>query len=84
MAGPTSASPHGRRYTTSTDATGRASLWGSVVDCEQGWRASHAYPAHIFVPTLRASEESAARVEAIALALTDYGVPVEILECRDS
>ena len=24
---------------------GTVSLWGTVVVCEQGWRASHAYPA---------------------------------------
>lgn len=61
---------------------GRVSLWGEVLECEQGWRGSRAYPAAIYVPTkgrpyrlrVRAAEE-------IALALTDYGVPVELLDC---
>lgn len=60
---------------------GRVSLWGSVIECRRGWRASCAYPAHIWVPTLRASREAAAAAEEIALELADYGVPIEILEC---
>ncbi len=31
-------------------AIGRVSLWGSVVECKQGWRASHAYPERIYLP----------------------------------
>ena len=58
---------------------GRVSLWGRVVECEQGWRASLAYPERLYVPLLdaRGDESRAARV---ALDLTDYGVPVELLE----
>jgi hypothetical protein len=58
---------------------GRVSLWGSVVECEQGWRASLAYPERLYVPVLcvKGHESRAARV---ALGLTDYGVPVELLE----
>jgi hypothetical protein len=43
-----------------------------------GWRGSHAYPAHIYVPTHR---ENGQRVDAgrIALGLADYGIPVEIV-----
>lgn len=59
---------------------GRVSLWGSVVECEQGWRASRAYPTHIYVPAREAKRARAAAVEEIALSLTRYGVPVEILE----
>ena len=29
---------------------GRVSLWGDVVECAWGWRASFAYPAQIYVP----------------------------------
>jgi hypothetical protein len=58
---------------------GRVSLWGRVVECEQGWRASLAYPERLYVPILdtKGHEPRAARV---ALDLTDYGVPVELLE----
>jgi len=57
---------------------GRVRLWGSVVETECGWRASHAYPAHIYVPTHRANGR---RVNAddVALELASYGVPVEIV-----
>jgi hypothetical protein len=29
---------------------GRVALWGRMVVADHGWRASHAYPAEIFVP----------------------------------
>jgi hypothetical protein len=32
-------------------ALGRVSLWGSVIECERGWRASYAYPAALYVAT---------------------------------
>ena len=32
---------------------GRVRLWGTVVECSQGWRASHAYPARIYVSSAR-------------------------------
>lgn len=57
---------------------GRVRLWGSVVETEFGWRASRAYPAHIYVPTHRADRR---RVDAdqVALGLASYGVPVDIV-----
>ena len=64
---------------------GRVSLWGRVVRAEAGSRAEFGYPEHIYVP-----EPSArARVRrwrrpppatAVADALGDYGVPVELIE----
>jgi hypothetical protein len=29
---------------------GEVSLWGHVLETEHGWRASHAYPARLYVP----------------------------------
>ena len=29
---------------------GRVSLWGTVIECERGSRASHAYPLELYVP----------------------------------
>ena len=69
---------------------GTVSLWGVVVECERGWRASHAYPQRIFVPVLtrrlRLSllgdlRRPALPPEEIALALADYGMPVELVDC---
>jgi hypothetical protein len=57
---------------------GRVSLWGSVVECEDGWRASHAYPERLFVPPLQ--RERAGDARTIAFELTAYGVPIELLE----
>jgi hypothetical protein len=60
-------------------AIGRVSLWGSVVEGEDGWRASRAYPERLFLP---ASDRSGrpADLEPILEGLSDYGVPIEILE----
>ena len=49
---------------------GEVSLWGHVLETEGGWRASHAYPAHLYVADAD-----------IAEALAVYGVPVESGEC---
>lgn len=57
---------------------GLVSLWGSVLECEHGWRASRAYPAAIFVPTYSFRPGSRPTPEETALALRAYGVPVEV------
>jgi hypothetical protein len=57
---------------------GEVSLWGTVIECEKGYRASLAYPRRIYVPAdgaFRAWEE-------IAADLSAYGVPVEALPVR--
>lgn len=60
---------------------GTVSLWGRVVECARGWRASRAYPKTIYVPTTSAPYRlRARRAEEVALALTDYDVPVELLD----
>lgn len=53
---------------------GAVSLWGSVVECERGWRAAFAYPDSLFVPWRCSSAEKT------AVDLEAYGVPVELLE----
>jgi hypothetical protein len=56
-------------------------LWGRVVECARGWRGSRAYPRMIYVPATRAPYWlKAERVEEVALGLTDYHVPVELLD----
>jgi hypothetical protein len=50
---------------------GRVALWGTVVECERGSRASHAYPLELFVP-----QETAASAGALA----EYDVPVRLLD----
>ena len=57
-------------------AVGLVSLWGSVVEGESGWRASHAYPKQLFLPPSRRRRD----VEVIRDGLADYGVPVDILD----
>jgi hypothetical protein len=57
---------------------GRVALWGTVVECAEGWRGSHAYPHDLFVPTRGASRTP----DELALGLARYGVPVEILDCQ--
>jgi hypothetical protein len=65
---------------------GRVFLWGSVVECERGWRAARAYPAQLYLPLGRHGRLSfvarrAADAEELALALRAYGVPVELVAC---
>ena len=60
---------------------GRVALWGTVVECPHGWRASLAYPAQLYVPLLP-RERHAALARQFALDLTEYGVPVDLLEVR--
>jgi hypothetical protein len=62
---------------------GRVALWGTVVECAHGWRASLAYPAELYVPLLPRGRHAALAHE-FALDLTDYGVPVELVEVSAS
>jgi hypothetical protein len=61
---------------------GRVSLWGSVVECKDGWRASHAYPEQLFVPTPEAEDEIGSDLGEVVDGLAVYGVDVAILEGR--
>ncbi len=80
-----------RRFDTVHRVAGLTSLWGSVVESEDGWRASDAYPYSIVVPTFRPrsfrlarrATVSAIAVDEIAHGLASYGVPVEIVDAAD-
>ena len=61
-------------------AIGRVSLWGSVVECKRGWRASYAYPERIYLPTQSESGETLPQLGALAAALSAYGVPVKLID----
>jgi hypothetical protein len=54
---------------------GRVLIWGSVVEGERGWRGSRAYPERVYLP----AEVS----EKWAFGLAAYGVPIELLDCRN-
>lgn len=79
-----------RRPTVVHRVIGRVSLWGSVVECERGWRAARAYPLSLFVPAASRRRRPAllrlpaplVSAERIALALADYKVPLELIDCR--
>jgi hypothetical protein len=60
---------------------GRVSLWGTVIECERGFRASRAYPARIFVP-VDSPLQRGHRWDALIAGLETYGVPVEPLPAR--
>jgi hypothetical protein len=59
---------------------GTVSLWGRIVECTRGWRASHAYPKMIYVPATWGPYWLKAPAREVALALTDYHVPVELID----
>lgn len=61
---------------------GRVALWGTVVEGRLGWRASHAYPIELFVPTpavVWSGLRRRAYVDEILFALQAYRVPVDLL-----
>ncbi len=60
-------------------AVGLVQLWGRVLECRQGYRASFAYPGRIWLPARR-PDGIAFDVESVALDLLDYEVPVELLD----
>jgi hypothetical protein len=62
-------------------AIGRVSLWGTVVECEDGWRASHAYPERIYLPRHGRRDEAIVEPGELAVSLSRYGVPVELIDC---
>jgi hypothetical protein len=64
---------------------GQVSLWGTVIECERGFRAACGYPVRIYVP-VDASFRSGCHSEELAAGLEVYGVSVEPLpaRCRDA
>jgi hypothetical protein len=62
---------------------GSVALWGEVVECEVGYRASHAYPVALYIPDTHRGPDWGPD-GAIALDLQDYGVPVEMLPSGQS
>jgi hypothetical protein len=64
-------------------AVGRVSLWGSVVECERGWRGSYAYPAALYVPTRSVARRPRLTPRQVAEGLVDYGVPVTVADASD-
>lgn len=56
---------------------GRVSLWGTVIESERGWRASYAYPSHLYVPLVARANGPTA--DTITAELAAYGVPVEVV-----
>jgi hypothetical protein len=59
---------------------GRVALWGLVAECEYGWKASNAYPSEIVIPERWFRSARGPALEAVALDLTDYGVPVSLAD----
>jgi hypothetical protein len=60
---------------------GQVALWGTVIECERGYRASHAYPTRIYVPA-DAGDPWRVGWEEVALGLCRYCVPLEPLAAR--
>jgi hypothetical protein len=54
---------------------GQVRLWGTVIECERGWRAQYAYPDRLHVPQRSTSEAS----REIAAGLCNYAVPISLL-----
>jgi hypothetical protein len=65
-------------------AIGLVSLWGTIVDCAQGWRGAYAYPAsiHVLEPAYSGRRSHVASAAELAAELSGYGVPAAALGCR--
>lgn len=61
---------------------GQVSLWGTVIECERGFRASLAYPSRLYVPADSWPRRGHVSAEELAGGLDVYGVPVEPLTAR--
>jgi hypothetical protein len=67
---------------------GRVWLWGAVVECWGGWRASNGYPACLYLPApnpawlsfLGGLPHSPRTAKDIAAALEGYRVPLELVD----
>lgn len=70
----------GSRRPTIARVLGRVSLWGTVIECERGFRASRAYPSRIYVPREDERRREQLDSEELSLRLAVYGVPVERLD----
>lgn len=61
---------------------GQVALWGTVIECERGFRASRAYPSRLYVPADSPPRRGQVGAAEIAEALGVYGVPVDTLAAR--
>jgi len=59
---------------------GRVALWGRVIECERGWRATFAYPTQLYVLRAPASRRQRPDARGLARDLAVYGVPVQVVE----
>jgi hypothetical protein len=56
---------------------GKVSLWGTVIETEHGYRASHAYPVRLYIPLHRIQRRCRITPASVAYDLmTTYGVEV--------
>jgi hypothetical protein len=60
---------------------GKVALWGTVIECERGYRASRAYPTRIYVPA-DAGDPWRVSWDEVALGLWRYEVPIEPIPSR--
>jgi hypothetical protein len=61
-------------------AIGLVSLWGGVVEGDNGWRASYAYPKKLFLPKPEGHDDA----EALRAGLAEYGVPIDFVEGEET
>jgi hypothetical protein len=58
---------------------GRVALWGTVVECERGYRASHAYPLELFVPWTEKGCDALDRYRLADRLEAAYQVPARLV-----
>jgi hypothetical protein len=65
-------------------ALGLVSLWGTIVDCAQGWRGAYAYPAsiHVLEPGYSGRRSHIASAAELAAELRSYCVPAAPIGCH--
>jgi hypothetical protein len=63
-------------------ALGEVALWGEILETPDGWRASHAYPTRLLLPS--GSFGRTENAEAARDALTAYGVPADVVHAQSA
>jgi hypothetical protein len=69
----------GADYETVMRVFGSVALWGTVAEHEFGWRAEHAYPIELVLPSgAFTRRRGASSLQAVEQDLGAYGVPLRI------
>lgn len=71
---------YGRKWKPLHRVVGTVALWGEVIEHAHGWRAEHAYPVRLYVPSRRLHGPRVEGLERLVEGLTAYRVLVSVVD----